>query len=70
VSNHTLEEPNDWWRLHLPMVISLKSTRIPVTHLRYNNPQLKCTSIIVMGGRVVVRHRQLSKRTHNHNIFL
>ena len=24
MTNHTLEKPNDWWRLHLPLVIPLK----------------------------------------------
>ena len=24
VTNHTLEKPNDWWKLHLPLVIPLK----------------------------------------------
>ena len=36
MTNHTLEKPNNWWRLHLPLVISLKLTQIPITHPRYD----------------------------------
>ena len=46
MTNHTLEKkPNDWWQLHLPLVISLKLTQIPVTHPRYDtSPYHSCTS--------------------------
>ena len=36
MTNNTLEKPNDWWQLHLPLIISLISTHIPVTYLRYD----------------------------------
>jgi len=45
VTNHTLEKPNDWWQFHLPLVISIKSTHIPVTHLRYDTPPYSHTKI-------------------------
>jgi len=59
-----LEKPNDWWQLHLPLVISLKLTQIPVTHLRYDTlPYFltprneRCTSIVAMGGQAAARRR-------------
>ena len=65
VTNHTLEKPNDLWQLHLPLVISLKSTHIPVTHLRYKTPPCFCTkryrryaSVAAMGDQVAARCRQ------------
>ena len=58
MTSHTLEKPNDWWRLHLPLVISLKLTHIPVTYPRYDIPphsSEKCVSVIAMGGRAAAR---------------
>ena len=58
------KKPNDWWRLHLPLVISLKSTHIPVTHLRYDTPphpsstkgRKRRTSVAAIGGWTATRH--------------
>ena len=66
VTNHTLEKPNDWWQLHLPLVISFKSTQNPFTHPRYDTPpydHLSCqdierhVSVVAMDGQVVVRRQ-------------
>ena len=63
VTNHTLEKPNDWWRLHLPLVNPLKSIHFLVTHLRYNPPSQHSSlqypaSVAAVGGQTAVRHQQ------------
>ena len=73
VTNHTLKKPNDWWRLHLPLVISLKSTHIPIIHLRYDIPPHhiiisrieieRHASVATMGGRAIARCRQTGDYT-------
>ena len=66
MTNHTLEKPNDWWQLHLPLVISLKLTQIPVTQPRYDTPPYhtlaprqigRRTSVTMMSGRAAARRR-------------
>ena len=60
MTNHILEKPNDWWQLHLPLVISLKLTHIPVTHQRYDTPphsSKKRVSVVAVGGRATVRRQ-------------
>ena len=67
MTNHTLEKPNDWWRLHLPFVISLKSTHIPIMHPRYDTPPYysrtkireRHASFTSMGGQAAMRRRHV-----------
>ena len=39
MANHTLEKKtNDWWRLHLPLVVRIKLTQLYHTQQRYFSP--------------------------------
>jgi len=52
-----LEKPNDWWWLHLPLVISINSTYVPVTHPRYNIPHTQKRESVASSRWVVKQLR-------------